>query len=128
MILRKHDTSLSFQGLFSNPISIETSHDQPGFFDPQNRLHQIERNGDSPAKINVTVNGELFRPTLEKAGDKNCQSIAGRSGAMSSRCSKIWFFTRIGARLPRQLTDIIPDINQLRSAKHSVYFLGIQLV
>jgi hypothetical protein len=46
-----------------------------------------------------------------------------RNGIFSMR-----FFTRIGARLPRQLTDIIPDINQLRSAKHSVYFLGIQLV
>ena len=50
---------------------------QPGFFDLQDRLHKIDKNGDPLAKINETVNWELFRPALEKARDKGRQSTVG---------------------------------------------------
>jgi hypothetical protein len=35
---------------------------QPGFFDLQDRLHTIDKNGDPLAKINETVSWEMFRP------------------------------------------------------------------
>ena len=53
---------------------------QPGFFDLQDRLHKIDKNGDPLAKINETVNWEMFRPALEKARDKNRQSNVGPKG------------------------------------------------
>ena len=53
---------------------------QPGFFDLQDRLHKIGKNGDPLAKINETVNWEMFRPALEKARDKNRQSNVGPKG------------------------------------------------
>ena len=40
---------------------------QPGFIDLQDRLHKIDKNGDPLAKINETINWEVFRPALEKA-------------------------------------------------------------
>lgn len=52
---------------------------QPGFFDLQDRLHKIGKNGDPLAKINETVNWEMFRPALEKARDKNRQSTMRRT-------------------------------------------------
>ena len=53
---------------------------QPGFFDLQDRLHKIDKNGDPLAKINETIKWEMFRPALEKARDKNRQSNAGPKG------------------------------------------------
>jgi transposase, IS5 family len=53
---------------------------QLGFFDLQDRLHTIDKNGDPLAKINETVNGEMFRPALEKARDKGRQSTVGPKG------------------------------------------------
>lgn len=53
---------------------------QPGFFDLQDRLHKIDKNGDPLAKINETVNWELFRPALEKSRDKGRQSTVGPKG------------------------------------------------
>ena len=43
---------------------------QPGFFDLQDRLHKIDKDGDPLTKINSTVNWEIFRPALGKARDK----------------------------------------------------------
>lgn len=51
---------------------------QPGFFDLQDRLHKIDKNGDPLAKINETVNWEIFRPALEKARDKG-RPVYGRA-------------------------------------------------
>lgn len=53
---------------------------QPGFFDFENRLHQIDKNGDPLARINDAVDWEIFRPDLEKARDKNRQSNVGPKG------------------------------------------------
>ena len=54
---------------------------QPGFFDLQDRLQKkIDKNGDPLAKINETINWELFRPALEKARDKSRQSPVGPKG------------------------------------------------
>ena len=53
---------------------------QPGFFDLQDRLHKIDKNGDPLAKINETVNWEMFRSALEKARDKGRQSTVGPKG------------------------------------------------
>ena len=53
---------------------------QPGFFDLQDRLHKIDKNGDPLAKINETVNWEMFRLALERARDKNRQSAVGPKG------------------------------------------------
>jgi len=53
---------------------------QPGFFDLQDRLHKIDKTGAPLAKINETVNWELFRPPLEKARDKGRQSTVGPKG------------------------------------------------
>lgn len=53
---------------------------QPGFFDFEKRLHKIDKNGDPLTKINDTVDWEIFRPTLEKARDKNSKSNAGPKG------------------------------------------------
>jgi IS5 family transposase len=53
---------------------------QTGFFDFDNRLCQIDKNGDPLTKINETVNWEVFRPTLEKARSKNRQSNVGPKG------------------------------------------------
>ncbi len=47
---------------------------QPGFFDLRDRLHKIDKNGTPLAKINETVNWEMFRPVLEKARGKGRQS------------------------------------------------------
>ena len=38
---------------------------QPGFFDLQDRLHKIDKNGDPLAKINETVNWEMILPVVE---------------------------------------------------------------
>ena len=53
---------------------------QPGFFDMQDRLHKIDKNGDPLTKINETVDWEVFRPALEKARDKGRQSTVGPKG------------------------------------------------
>ena len=53
---------------------------QPGFFDFQERFHKIDKNGDPLAKINETVDWEIFRPALEKARDKGRQSNVGPKG------------------------------------------------
>jgi IS5 family transposase len=53
---------------------------QPGFFDFENRFHQIDKNGDPLTKINATVDWDIFRPGLEKARDKNRQSNVGPKG------------------------------------------------
>ena len=53
---------------------------QPGFFDLQDRLHKIDKNGDPLVKINETINWELFRPALEKARDKGRPSSVGPKG------------------------------------------------
>ena len=47
---------------------------QSGFFDPQDRLYKIDKNGDPLTKINQTVNWEIFRPALEKARYKSRKS------------------------------------------------------
>jgi IS5 family transposase len=53
---------------------------QPGFFDMQDRLHKIDKNGDPLIKINETIEWELFRPALEKARDKGPKSNVGAKG------------------------------------------------
>ena len=53
---------------------------QPGFFDLQDRLHKIDKNGDPLTRINETVNWEMFRPALEKARDKGPKSNVGAKG------------------------------------------------
>lgn len=53
---------------------------QTGFFDFEDRLHQIDKNGDPLTKINDVVDWEIFRPSLEKARDKNRQSNVGPKG------------------------------------------------
>ena len=56
---------------------------QPGFFDLQDRLHNIDnidKSGDPLAKINETANWELSRPALEKVNDKGRQSTVGPKG------------------------------------------------
>ncbi|MCL2790913.1 MAG: IS5 family transposase [Desulfobulbus sp.] len=53
---------------------------QPGFFDLQDRLHKIDKNGDPLARINETVNWEMLRPALEKARDKSPKSNVGAKG------------------------------------------------
>lgn len=53
---------------------------QPGFFDFEERLSKIDKNGDPLTKINEVVDWEIFRPALEKARDKNRQSNVGAKG------------------------------------------------
>ncbi len=53
---------------------------QPGFFDLQDRLHKIDKNGDPLAKINETVDWKVFRPALERVRDKKRQSNVGPKG------------------------------------------------
>jgi Transposase domain (DUF772). len=53
---------------------------QPGFFDLQDRLHKIDKNGDPLTRINEIVNWEMFRPALEKARDKGPKSNVGAKG------------------------------------------------
>lgn len=53
---------------------------QPGFFDFENRLRKIDKNGDPLVKIEKAVDWEIFRPSLEKARDKNRQSNVGPKG------------------------------------------------
>ena len=53
---------------------------QPGFFDFDDRLSKIDKQGDPLTKINEAVDWEIFRPTLEKARDKNRQSNVGPKG------------------------------------------------
>jgi IS5 family transposase len=53
---------------------------QPGFFDFEDRLCKIDKQGEPLAKIDEAVDWEIFRPTLEKARDKNRQSSAGAKG------------------------------------------------
>ena len=53
---------------------------QPGFFDFEDRLAKIDKQGDPLNKINEAVDWEIFRPTLEKARDKNRQSNVGAKG------------------------------------------------
>jgi IS5 family transposase len=58
----------------------EISMIQPGFFDFEDRLCKIDQQGDPLAKIDAAVDWEIFRPTLEKARDKNRQSNVGPKG------------------------------------------------
>ena len=51
---------------------------QLGFFDLQDRLHTIDKNGDLLAMLNETVDWEMFRPALEKARDRGRSPIWGR--------------------------------------------------
>jgi IS5 family transposase len=53
---------------------------QPGFFDFEDRFYKIDKQGDPLAKIDEAVDWEIFRPTLEKARDKNRQSNVGPKG------------------------------------------------
>ena len=53
---------------------------QPGFFDFEDRLSKIDKQGDPLTKINEAVDWEIFRPALEKARDKNRQSNVGPKG------------------------------------------------
>jgi len=53
---------------------------QPGFFDFEDRLYKIDKQGDPLAKIDEAVDWGNFRPTLEKARDKNRQSNVGPKG------------------------------------------------
>lgn len=53
---------------------------QPGFFDFEDRLHKIDKNGDPLAQINDVVDWEVFCPSLEEARDKNRQSNVGPKG------------------------------------------------
>jgi hypothetical protein len=53
---------------------------QPGFFDLQDRLHKIDKNGDPLTRINETINWKVFRPALEKARDKGRTSNVGPKG------------------------------------------------
>jgi len=53
---------------------------QPGFFDFQDRLSKIDKNGDPLTKLNEAINWELFRPVLEKARDKKRTSNVGPKG------------------------------------------------
>jgi len=53
---------------------------QPGSFDQQDRLHKIDKNGDPLAKINATVNWEMYPSALEKARDKGRQFTVGPKG------------------------------------------------
>lgn len=53
---------------------------QPGFFDLQDRLHKIDKNGDPLAKINETVDWKVLLPALERVRDKKRQSNVGPKG------------------------------------------------
>ena len=53
---------------------------QLGFFDFDIRLDRIDKAGDPLVKLNATVDWELFRPTLEKAREKDRKSPAGAQG------------------------------------------------
>lgn len=53
---------------------------QPGFFDFENRLNKIDKQGDPLAKIDKAVDWELFRPILESARKKERKSAAGARG------------------------------------------------
>lgn len=53
---------------------------QLGFFDFDIRLGRIDKAGDPLAKLNDTIDWELFRPTLEKAREKDKKSPAGAEG------------------------------------------------
>ena len=50
---------------------------QSGYFDPEDRVRKIVKNGDPLSKINETVNWELFRPVLEKVRDRDRPSSVG---------------------------------------------------
>jgi len=52
---------------------------QPGFFDLQERLHKIDKNGDPLTRLNEVVDWEIFRLAIEKARDKG-RSNAGPKG------------------------------------------------
>lgn len=47
---------------------------QHGLFDWRNRLRKIDTLGDPLVTIKQAICWEMFRPALEKAHDKNCQS------------------------------------------------------
>ena len=53
---------------------------QPGFFDPQERLHKIDKNGDPLTRLNQTIDWEMFRPAIEKVRDTRRQSNVGPKG------------------------------------------------
>ncbi len=53
---------------------------QPDFFELQERLHKIDKNGDPLTKLQVTIIWEMFRPALEKVRDKKRQSNIGPKG------------------------------------------------
>jgi IS5 family transposase len=53
---------------------------QPGFFDLEGRMQQLDKNGDPLTKINNAVDWGIFRPILEKAREKPCKSSAGAKG------------------------------------------------
>jgi hypothetical protein len=52
---------------------------QPGFFDIEDRLYKIDKLREPLAKIDEAIDWEIFRPPLEKARDKNRQSLRAMS-------------------------------------------------
>jgi len=58
-----------FEEPLRNLIPMETSMIQPGFFDLQDRLHKIDKNGDPLTKINETVEWELM--SVVNSGHQN---------------------------------------------------------
>ena len=58
----------------------DISMNQPGFFDFEERLYKIDKQGDPLAKIDKAIDWEMFRPTLEKVRDKGGKSNAGPKG------------------------------------------------
>lgn len=53
---------------------------QLGFLDFATRLNRIDKAGDPLAKLNQTIDWEVFRPILEKARKKEKKSPAGAKG------------------------------------------------
>uniref|UniRef100_UPI00054F15E3 IS5 family transposase n=1 Tax=Desulfogranum mediterraneum TaxID=160661 RepID=UPI00054F15E3 len=53
---------------------------QPGFFDLQDRLHQIDKNGDPLSRLNEVIDWDLFRPAIEEVRNKKRKSNVGPKG------------------------------------------------
>ena len=51
---------------------------QPGFFDPKNRLAELERLGDPLVRLNRIVDWDALKPLLKKIHQKPRKSNVGR--------------------------------------------------
>ena len=110
----------------------------PGLFDYQNRMRKLSETASALEKLDARIDWEMFRPTLEKAFDREAKGPGGRPRFDVMMMFKILILQRyynlseeqtayqINDRLSFQkfsgltLADLVPDKNTIWDFKESL--------